>query len=484
MTDESRDDWMKWARFRFSVIGGLLASPPPRGHLGDEIENLSRRTWQHPIRADELMTIGASTIERWYYQARAENDPVAALRRKVRSDAGRNVAMGAKLLEALHAQYVHFSHFSFQLHYDNLVELVREDPSLGPMPSYSTVCRRMQQNGWLRRKRPRTEGQRKAQQRLDEREVRSYEAAYVHGLWHTDFHECKRKVVDASGEWYQPDLMCVIDDRSRLCCHIQWYDEENTENLVHGLKQALLKRGVPRELMSDNGKAMIAAETTSGLDRLGILHDKTLAYSAYQNGKQETLWEQVEGRLMAMVCHVAPLTLEFLNRATSAWAEHEYNRRVHSELGCTPLERFMEGPDVGRDCPGSADLALAFCVQKERTLRRSDCTLSIGGVRFEVPSRFRHLRKLSVRYARWNLSVAWIVDPRTDDVLARILPLDKSKNADGRRRSLDPVDAPETDVPPGTIPPLMRRLLADQQASGLPPAYIPKHDDSEEDDDE
>ena len=89
----------------------------------------------------QRMTIGASTIERWYYQARAETDPVVALRRKVRSDAGRNVAMGAKLLEALHAQYVHYPHFSFQLHYDNLVELVREDPALGAMPSYSTVAR-------------------------------------------------------------------------------------------------------------------------------------------------------------------------------------------------------------------------------------------------------------------------------------------------------------------------------------------------------
>jgi putative transposase len=34
--------------------------------------------------------------------------------------------------------------------------------------------------------------------------------------------------------------------------------------------------------LSDNGAAMLAAEITEGLARLGIVHDTTLAYSAYQ----------------------------------------------------------------------------------------------------------------------------------------------------------------------------------------------------------
>ena len=41
--------------------------------------------------------------------------------------------------------------------------------------------------------------------------------------------------------------------------------------------------------MSDNGSAMLAAETTEGLARLGIVHDKTLPYAPFQNGKQEML---------------------------------------------------------------------------------------------------------------------------------------------------------------------------------------------------
>ncbi len=46
--------------------------------------------------------------------------------------------------------------------------------------------------------------------------------------------------------------------------------------------------------MTDNGGAMTADETTQGLARLGVLHEKTLPYSAYQNGKQESFWGQIE----------------------------------------------------------------------------------------------------------------------------------------------------------------------------------------------
>lgn len=54
------------------------------------------------------------------------------------------------------------------------------------------------------------------------------------------------------------------------------------------MSQALQRRGLPRAIMTDNGTAMKAGEFTKGLARLGILHKTTLAYSPYQNGKQET----------------------------------------------------------------------------------------------------------------------------------------------------------------------------------------------------
>ena len=51
----------------------------------------------------------------------------------------------------------------------------------------------------------------------------------------------------ASGERKTPHLFAIIDDCSRVCCHAQWYeDEENSEDLVHGFCQGIQKRRVPR----------------------------------------------------------------------------------------------------------------------------------------------------------------------------------------------------------------------------------------------
>ena len=95
------------------------------------------------------------------------------------------------------------------------------------------------------------------------------------------------------------ELLAVIDDHSRLICHLQWYLDAPAQTLVHGLGQAVQKRGLPRALMTDNGSAMRADEFTAGLHTLGILHETTLPYSPYQNAKQETFWATLEGRLMA-----------------------------------------------------------------------------------------------------------------------------------------------------------------------------------------
>src|SRR6478736_5523422 len=105
--------------------------------------------------------------------------------------------------------------------------------------------------------------------------------------------------------------------------------------------------------MTDNGSAMSAEEVTQGLLRLGIVHERTLPYSAYQNGKQEAFWGNVEGRLLAMLDGYPELTLAFLNEATQAWVEIEYNRAVHREISGSPVERFAHAPEVLRTSPTS-----------------------------------------------------------------------------------------------------------------------------------
>ena len=474
----------RWAHLRFSVVGPLLAAPPAPGELEAALAALAAKSWRHPV-TGEPTQFGRSTIERWLHQARrAPVDPVGVLRRKVRSDAGQQTAVGEKLEQALLQQYAEHPRWSYALHYGNLAARVRADATVGPLPSYASLRRFMKTHGLLKRRRfPDTPGGRRAAARLEAREVRSFEAEYVHGLWHLDFHHGSKKVLTPAGEWVTPLLLGVLDDRSRLACHVQWYLGETAEHLVHGLAQAFQKRALPRAVMSDNGAAMIAAEFTQGLARLGIVHQPTLPHSPYQNAKQEVFWAQVEGRLVAMLEGVADLTLAALNDATQAWVEMEYQRRIHSETRQSPLERCAAGPDVGRPSPGSNALRLAFTAEEHRTQRKSDGTVSLNGQRFELPARYRQLARIAVRYASWDLTHVHLVDERTGTVLARLYPLDKAQNADGRRRTLTPglLDPATLAAPPRSgIAPLLRQLMTDYAATGLPPAYLPLTDPIDE----
>ena len=466
----------RWAHFRFSVIGALLAAPPARGQLQAQLQALADKQWRHPI-GGHSFTLGFSTLERWYHKASAAKaGPVEVLKRKIRSDQGQHPALSAALVEQLTEQYRQHPSWSYQLHADNLAARIRNDPALGPKPSYASVVRFMKSHGLS--KRPRrgpvhSPGGQAAEARFEAREVRSFENPYVNGLWHLDFHHGSRRVLLPSGQWSVPLLLGILDDHSRLCCHAQWYLAEGAEELCHGLSQAFQKRAIPRSLLEDNGSAMIAAETEQGLARLSIVAEHTLPFSPYQNGKQESFWGQIEGRLLPMLEGVADLSLDQLNEATLAWIEMEYNRKVHSQTDQTPLERYLHDKDVGRPCPDTEPLRLAFTTEVTRTQRRSDGSFSLEGVRFEVPSRYGHFHKLSVRYASWDRSFVHLADPKTGVILCRLYPQDKHKNAEGRRAPRQPA-LPASSPAPAGMAPLLQQILRHYAATGLPPAYLPQ----------
>ena len=193
---------------------------------------------------------------------------------------------------------------------------------------------------------------------------------------------------------------------------------------------------------------------------------------------------------MAMLEHVPDLTLSALNEATQAWVEQDYNGKIHSEIGEAPITRFLAGPGVTRDCPDSNTLRAAFTRSDTRTQRKSDGSIVIEGRRFEIPNRYRHLTRIEVRYASWDLAQVHLVDERTGAVLARLYPQDKTQNASGLRRSLDSLSTasikhnPTSSAPDPALPPLLARMIDRQAATGLAPPYLPMRDTSDSDEGE
>ena len=112
-------------------------------------------------------------------------------------------------------------------------------------------------------------------------------------------------------------------------------------------------------------------------------------------------------------------------------------------------------------------------MQVRRTIRKSDATLTLEGVRYDVPARFGHFPQLILRYSRWDRGRVYIVDERTGKPVARIFPLDRARHAGGERRALAPPSEEPPSASSGEFPPLLKRLVEDYAADGLPPAYLP-----------
>ena len=122
----------RWARLRFSIIGPLLAAPPPTGELQTALTGLAAKSWRHPL-TDRPIRFGVSTLERWYYAAKSAADPVAALRNSLRGDIGRFPSLRPTAIALLTTQYREHPGWTMQLHVDNhRVALVGSDtPEIG-----------------------------------------------------------------------------------------------------------------------------------------------------------------------------------------------------------------------------------------------------------------------------------------------------------------------------------------------------------------
>jgi putative transposase len=112
-----------------------------------------------------------------------------------------------------------------------------------------------------------------------------------------------------------------------------------------------------------------------------------------------------------------------------------------------------------------------------RTPRRSDATVVVDGIRYELPARFGHLPTVTLRSPSWDKSQMTLVDPNTGGPLARLLPQDKTKNASALRRTIQPSSALEPNPSQDDhMPALLAKWLAHYAATGLPPAYLPKEE--------
>lgn len=361
MSDDRRT---QMAYFRYGVISSLLPGHEGK-NLKERLRELGDRLWTLPD--GRVVQFSWQTIEGWYYDYRAGG--MGALTSNVRKDCGTYPGIP----EGICATVDKLLRDHPRLKTSNIIRRLRHEGLLGPAgPSNSTLYR------YARTRRPGLNAASK--------ERRSFEAPYAGSLWQVDFMygpflPCKGP--DGRYRKKQTFLLAVIDDHSRLLCHGQFYFRQDLLTYVDALRTACRKRGVPERVYSDNGAVFRSPQVKRIIAELGSTTPHTAVGDAPPRGKIERLFKNVQDSLLNYLLELAPPSnIDELNRQFWRWMEQDYNHAVHSELGCTPMERWLASAYKVRLLSAEAE-DTAFLFHATRKVSK-DGTIRLNGRRLET----------------------------------------------------------------------------------------------------
>lgn len=351
---------------RYQVISGYLALDPPRGRRGPLREKLAAKTW---VDAEgQPLRVTAETIRVWVRRYREGGLPALMDKSRPRPGVGVLPPDVIELACALKREVP-------QRSLDRLIRILEDTGQVEPgVVRRSTLHRVLQAEGISAR--PPVAG--------DTEDLDRFEAEAPNDLWQSDLlkgpwlPDPKRP-----GKMRRAHLYAFLDDHSRLLLHGRFSFKEDLPALELVFRRALQKYGRPRRCYYDNGAVYRSRHMKQIVAELGI-HDIvfTKPYRPMGHGKVEAFNRFCTAAFVAEVGASSIDTLDALNEAFLAWVELEYNRRVHSEIGQTPRDRWMEGVERVTYLD-EAQLRCAFLFQDTRKPDKAGL-ISLLGVRYQV----------------------------------------------------------------------------------------------------
>lgn len=250
----------------------------------------------------------------------------------------------------------------------------------------------------------------------------AFSMQYANQLWQAD------TMFGPHVERKQTKLIAFIDDASRVLCHGEFFFDENTDSMVRALRSAFYKRGLPEQLLVDNGSIYCSQEITLICARVGCLLRHTAVRDAAAKGKIERFFRRVRDQFLIRQLDLS--SLSSLNQQFTEWVEQDYNATVHSTLGMKPIDRFGFDLSRIRFLSPSQTTDELFYAEATRTVKK-DNTFSFQGVRYETPVDLRG-KEIVVRYDRHHLGAIIVYDQGRRLGQARLL--DAVLNGMSRRR--------------------------------------------------
>jgi transposase InsO family protein len=321
------------------------------------------------------------TIQTWFY--RYKNHGITGMTPQPRKDKGQvRKATPEELLEALNAAKPHFTHkrINKRALYRFCIEkgLLQADRL-----AQTTFYRFIREYELL------------APEDSDNKKRLAFSMKFANQLWQAD--TMFGPYVDSgNGSRKQAKLIAFIDDASRVLCHGEFFFEENVDTLVQALRAAFYKRGVPEQLLVDNGSIYCSQEITLVCARVGCLLRHTAVRDAAAKGKIERFFRRVRDQFLVQKLDLS--SLQALNRQFTLWVESEYNAGEHDAIAMKPIDRF--GIDLARIrfLPPSEHSDELFFAEATRKVKK-DNTFSFRNRRYETPVDL-HDKEIQLRYDR------------------------------------------------------------------------------------
>jgi len=206
---------------------------------------------------------------------------------------------------------------------------------------------------------------------------RRFEAELPNDLWQADCMHGPR--VEHEGKQRKTYLIAFMDDHSRLVPHGEFFLSESVKSFLVALQWALMTRGLPRKIYSDNGPAFRSHHVEHVAASLGIALIHARPYKPQGKGKIERFFRTVRTEFLT---GFRGTTLVDLNQAFGLWLGEIYHQRKHSSTGQTPFARFTSKMECLRPSPDN--LRDHFRKTARRKVAK-DRTVSLDGKIFEAP---------------------------------------------------------------------------------------------------
>ena len=225
-------------------------------------------------------------------------------------------------------------------------------------------------------------------------------------------------------------LIAFLDDASRVLCHGEFFFEETVDTMVKAIRAAFYKRGVPEQLLVDNGSIYCSQEITLICARVGCLLRHTAVRDAAAKGKIERFFRRVRDQFLNQKLDLS--TLESLNRQFTAWVEGDYNATEHDAIGMKPIDRFGIDLNRVRFLPPSEHSDELFYAEATRKVKK-DNTFSFNSRRYETPVDLRD-HEIQLRYDRHRGETSPVIIYHKGQRLGAARLLDAVANGLARRK--------------------------------------------------